>query len=350
MKAQVRYNMEFDFLSFISLCANVKDYRRIFSAEIKQNPALNNKDVKKKTLESYKDAESFYNDAFTYMQRNELDMFFKKVSIFEDYLTKLAFKGIDLDTQTLDDFKKFVYKSLEISDADLTVEKLKSKLRDHYDNPNAFDDYNKETELILETLKDKRMFDSIFKNAIRSLRTTFHDKMYVPMKETLEAKIAEHNKAMESDPVEYILNLTSGMVKREELESRELAPYITFCTIYKLMFNVEEGRALIVYHYKLEKKCCVDSDKENIQSLLKFLSDPKRYQMVQMLSQKQWYANELAKEFKITPATMSYHVNKMFSLGLISFEQGDQNKMFMQLDKKRLDYLLNQVVRDLIQD
>jgi DNA-binding transcriptional ArsR family regulator len=44
---------------------------------------------------------------------------------------------------------------------------------------------------------------------------------------------------------------------------------------------------------------------------------------------------------------MSYHVNKLFALGLISFEQRERNKLYIELDRERLSYLLKRVRKDL---
>lgn len=350
MKPTIKYNIDFDFISFIYLSANVKDIRKIFNQEVKLNPELNNKAVKKRTLELYKEANTFYNDTLTYIQRNELDMFFKNVSIFEHYLTTLSFKDLILDDQSLDDFKSFIQKMFEIEEKALTLETLTDAIKKHYDRPNAIENYDKEAELILETLKDERMFNSIFKNAIRSLKDTFKAEKYIPMKEILDEKLKDHNKKMEADPIKFILDLTSNIIKEDELKNKQLTPYMTFCTQYKLMLSAKEDKAIVVYHHNLEKMVPENSEQDLIQSLLKFLSDPKRYQMVQMLSKEKSCATELAKKFKITPATMSYHVNKLFALGLISFEQGEQNKMYMQLDKERLKHMLSQVTNDLVDD
>ncbi len=348
MKAIVKYKIDFDFISFMSTSANEKDMRKIFNSEVKQNPELNNKIVKKRILGLYKEANKFYNDTLTYIQRNELDMFFKNVSVFEHYLTNLAFIDIQLEDQSLEDFKSFIHKIFEIDEKVITSEKLIEAMKDNYDSPNSIENYNKETELILETLKDERMFNSIFKNAIRSLKETFTTEKYVPMKDVIDTKLKEHNKKMKADSIRFILDLTSNVIKEDELQGHKLTPYMTFCTYYKLSLSVEEDKAIVVYHYNLEKMVPESSEQDLIQSLLKFLSDPKRYQMIQMLSKEKWCATELAKKFKITPATMSYHVNKMFALGLISFEQGVKNKMYIQLDKERLKNMLSQVIGDLV--
>ncbi len=91
-----------------------------------------------------------------------------------------------------------------------------------------------------------------------------------------------------------------------------------------------------------------ESDEKYFILLSKFLSEPKRYQIVKLLSKRTYYSNELAREVKLTAATMNYHINKLYELGLINIEAGGQNKLFIELNKVRFRYLLNNMQRDLL--
>ena len=73
-------------------------------------------------------------------------------------------------------------------------------------------------------------------------------------------------------------------------------------------------------------------------SFFKILSDKKRFEIVKYFSKNRWYANELAKKLKITPATMSYHINKLFTLGLINADTDNENqkKIFYSVNKEKL--------------
>lgn len=347
MNPAIRYNIDFDFTSYLNLCANVKDLRKQFNAKVKQDPGTCDKKCRRDTLAFYKEAEVYYNDILTYIQRNELDMFFKRIMIFNDFLMKLTLKGKRLENQTLEDFKAYALKVLDLTPDEVNSDKVYKALKYVYDIPDSNEDFAKETELILETFNNDRMFETSFKNAVASLKDTFITHRYLPEKDKIEAKLAENNKLFQANPIQYITNLSGGMIKEEELKGRTIQPYMTFATVFKLLLDIKEDTTLVIYRRDLEPENHAGSDEDQIQALLKFLSDGKRYKMVQMLAQKKWYANELAKEFGITPATMSYHINKMFALGLISFESGAQNKMYLELDKKRLNQLLGKVVNDL---
>lgn len=347
MKPMIKYKVDFDFIAFMHVCANAKDLKKKMDVEMKQHQEYKDKSKKKKKDQFYKDCEVFYKETLSYIQRNELDMFFKKTSIFKDYLTVLAMQEKELENETVEDFKQHILKLIDFDEEKLQGDNLINELKNHYDDPNSIDDYHKESELILETLKDDRMFNEIFKNAIACLKELFIQEKYLPMKAEIEAKLEEHNKEYAKDPIKFILKISSGIIKEEDLKKSDVQTYMTFMTYYSIMVEMTKDFSVIVYHKRAGRQNSKEMEKHVMQSLLKFLSDPKRYEMIQMLSKERWYANELAKKFEITPATMSYHVNKLFALGLISFEPAEQNKMYIQLDKTRLDYLLNQLLKDL---
>ncbi|MBN2795293.1 MAG: winged helix-turn-helix transcriptional regulator [Clostridia bacterium] len=346
MKPTIIYKLDFDFIGYCHTCANVHDMRKMSNQEMKQHPAISSKDLKKSYDEYYDEAEIYYNEKLSYIQKSELDMFFKKVSMFMDYLMSITIHNKSLEEENLEDFQAFVLKVLELEEKDLKIEKLHKAIKDHYDQPHFFNDYSKEAQMIFETLKDERLFNSIFKNAIASLREAFIEHKYKPSEAYFENKLADHNEKYSNNPIEFMINISTGMLKEEDLLKVDYQPYITFFSPYNLMISMKND-GFIIYSDKLEQLNKEDFEKDLMQSFLKFLSDPKRYEMIQMLSKEKWYANELAKKFKITPATMSYHVNKLYGLGLITFEQGEQNKLYIELDKKRLRDLLNLITNDL---
>lgn len=345
MKPTIKYNVEYDFLFFTHICANIKETKKVFDSESKTHAISKNKYIKKLFDTFFKETEIYYNETLSYIQKNELNMFFKKVTVFYDYLMHLSHQGKSLDNETPDDFRAFILKELECELKEVNSEKLHKVLRDHYDDPKSFEDYDKSTELILEVFKDERMFNTNFKNAVASLRDLFIKERYLPLKEEYDKKLEEHNEIYKKDPYAFIDTMSSGKVKLSDLNITDYQPYISFLGHLGVMINV--GSNVIIYSANLEKLTDFDMDQDLVESLLKFLSDPKRYKMIQMLSKEKWYANELAKKFKITPATMSYHVNKLYALGLITFEQGEQNKLYIELDNDRLNYLLDYMKKDL---
>jgi DNA-binding transcriptional ArsR family regulator len=349
MKELIKYKVDFDFIAFCHICANAKELKKMMIAASKEHQDYKNSEKKKSKSKYFKEAEAYYNDTLSFIQRNELDMFFKKTSIFRDYLMGLAFENKELKDQSLEDFRQHILKLVDFDEEKLSGDSIVEELKDHYADPSSIDDYEKESELILEILKDERMFDTIFKNAIYALKDLFVKEKYLPIKDEIEKKLKQHNETYIKDPIAFVLKMSSGIIKKDDLEKSDAQVYIAYFTYYTIMIEINKDFGVVIYHYKVENKDPKEMEKHVVQSLLKFISDRKRYEMIQVLSKERWYANELAKKFGITPATMSYHVNKMFSLGLISFEPAEQNKMYIKLDKERLEYLLNLVIKELTQ-
>ncbi len=104
----------------------------------------------------------------------------------------------------------------------------------------------------------------------------------------------------------------------------------------------------MVYGYKLEKGLDDKVRRKNSKAFFKVLGDEKRVEVLRLISRRKWYSNELAKHFKLTPATMSYHISKLIGLGLVDFESGEQNRLFYRINKKRLKEMFDDALKDIL--
>ncbi len=113
------------------------------------------------------------------------------------------------------------------------------------------------------------------------------------------------------------------------------------------------------HHYELPGTCFPDwlilgvycdqlfSDKkmiERLSLLFKTLSDPKRIEILLLLSERTWYGQELAEKLNITPATISYHMGFLQQLGLVTYTRAD-NRSYYAVDHTRLTGQLEEVIR-----
>jgi DNA-binding transcriptional ArsR family regulator len=69
---------------------------------------------------------------------------------------------------------------------------------------------------------------------------------------------------------------------------------------------------------------------------IKAISDKKRVKIIKLLSHGKYCNSDLAKKLELTPATMSYHLNKLMQLNILDIEKGAYNKLFYTLDKNKL--------------
>ncbi|WP_166805793.1 helix-turn-helix transcriptional regulator [Jeotgalibacillus sp. R-1-5s-1] len=77
-----------------------------------------------------------------------------------------------------------------------------------------------------------------------------------------------------------------------------------------------------------------------VDDFLKAISDKKRINIIKMLAQKPHYGYEIASLLKLTPATVSYHMNLMFETGIVILERQD-NKVYYLLDKQRFKDMMD---------
>lgn len=83
--------------------------------------------------------------------------------------------------------------------------------------------------------------------------------------------------------------------------------------------------------------------KERALNFLKKISDKKRVEIVELLSEKDWYVNEIAEELKISAATASYHLAALQDFGVVDFERAE-HRFYYHLNKERLRELFDEVM------
>ncbi len=84
-----------------------------------------------------------------------------------------------------------------------------------------------------------------------------------------------------------------------------------------------------------------------VQKFVKILSDKKRFEMIELLGKKPHYVHELAAELELTPPTVSYHLNSMLELNLVSVERGN-NRTYYSLKKETVRELLDNAAEILL--
>jgi DNA-binding transcriptional ArsR family regulator len=83
--------------------------------------------------------------------------------------------------------------------------------------------------------------------------------------------------------------------------------------------------------------------KERVLNFLKKITDRKRIEIIELLSQRDCYVNEIAEEVKISAATASYHLATLQNFGIVDFERVD-HRFYYHLDKERLKELFKEAM------
>ena len=343
---QIKYIPKFDFVFYTDTIANLDDKRNKTEKEIKNKTHITNKEMLKTTEAYFTEASEFF-DQLSFMQKNTLNLFFHKIDIISDYLIFLMHSDETFDNINISTFKSFLTKMCECDAGEIpeNYEEVHHFVKDHYDTPDSFVDFEKTTNLIIDVLKEPSILDNLHES-VDNLYETFYDLKIQPMIGTINEIVNRHQEIYNQSPKNFIAALTNGKINKAEVDTEEMDAILTYYAPFTLYISISFQK--YIYGVNLEKLATEEDVTDLYQPLLKFLSDTKRYEMIKRLSEKKWYSNELAKEFCITPATMSYHMNKLYGLGLIHLEQGDQNRLYMELDKKKLKDLLSKIQEDLL--
>lgn len=75
--------------------------------------------------------------------------------------------------------------------------------------------------------------------------------------------------------------------------------------------------------------------KEKVLNFLKAISDKNRFQIIELLSEKPWYVNEIADKMDMSAATASYHLTTLQDLNIVYFERSE-HKFYYFLNKDKL--------------
>lgn len=156
------------------------------------------------------------------------------------------------------------------------------------------------------------------------------------------SKYAEKEAQYYKDKIEekgmnFINELLRDVVDAEE-GIDEISVSFMFYNCYSIISStVEKSRYLLIgiRCEELINKICGNTDIENNLLILKNLSDKTRYGILKLLSQRQSYGLELAEQFKLTNATICYHMSYLQFSKLVQIEKKD-HKAYYTLNKEEL--------------
>ena len=111
-------------------------------------------------------------------------------------------------------------------------------------------------------------------------------------------------------------------------------------------YHILDVGILFDCNYKVSKR---QLSNQELSNGLKLLSDPSKFEILCFIRNKKAYGQEIASELKLTTATISHHMNTLMKLGLINIEKSD-NKVYYQMNKEAVNYLLEVTKNKLLED
>ncbi|MGM0411451.1 MAG: ArsR/SmtB family transcription factor [Bacillota bacterium] len=213
---------------------------------------------------------------------------------------------------------------------------------------NYFNDKDK-ISFIKEIIKSPEELKDRLYIALNSFYRKFFKDNYEKTVDKLENKINEHQKMYEQNEDLFFNNML-GYEKDSEINNYDEINLIILWhgEIFNFSFSMD-NKLYLLYGFALEQRINEDIEARKGREFFKLLADKKRFEILKLLSKKDWSAKELAEYFGITTSTISYHLSRLHDLGIISFKEGEKNRVYYSLKKNELKNIF-QVTMDLIID
>ena len=150
---------------------------------------------------------------------------------------------------------------------------------------------------------------------------------------------------------DLFFNNMLGYVKDSEIENYDEINLLLLwhVEIFNFSFSVE-NKLYLMYGFALEQRINENIVEKKSREFFKVMADKKRYEILKLLADRDWYAKELAEHFEITTSTISYHLARLHDLGIISFKEGEKNRVYYNLKKDKLKEIFQGTLKLILED
>lgn len=252
--------------------------------------------------------------------------------IFKELFDIFFFQYMGLDYINLAEDGVYTYKDLnEYMNGPRIMEYLASS---------PFSD--EDTMTLLRAYQNTKHIYDRLKPFIEKLSVIIENKVHI-----LDDLLYESFENLEKSNYKISYNFTKqvGMDEMTSKESEEISISILLFLPFTQMF-----RFMDFYNFSKAIKLGILVDKRqtkespyklsSISQDLIALADPTRIQILDYLKEADYYAKELSEKLYITPATLSYHLNKLLISGFVGLKK-EGRRYYYYLRKNGFEYLID---------
>lgn len=247
------------------------------------------------------------------------------------------------------EFLEIIYDSLGIEGIEHMTHHEQHKAIKALFKDEQFHDSGEDDKIFMDYI----MYPEDIKERLFKVLDKFYQQFVLPRQDKvrafIEKKLIKHQKLVEEDPESFIENIIY-MFSKEKFEDKSTIMYMSYYGEFACSIRLDENDIVVLYGFAAEQRLDDAKRKKECHELLKTLSDEKRYDIIALLGQRAWYSKELADYLGITTATMSYHINKIMTLGIIMVESGERKRLYYSLNKERFKRLIDNMVEDIVHE
>jgi len=340
----IKYNPVIDFL-FSIVRINLKEV------------IYKHKEVSKYEDKDGNEIESYVNDVYSdlsSMMREDFDTFTKK---FSGGLQTLIYLAIKHNITSINSFFHF-------------IEKLTGE--DFFD---AYDEMNGINRKLLSPSE----YEEALKTNIRDSNTPDNYKVFVELKkhkDETRVRLLNFLNIYYSRYYRSVEERTNEFMKQRLLFYKSLKPENRSYLLNKMLlidvttldpkwnnivlypsyfyeigmnqFRVED-KLVYVFGYMYEQQVSSSFSKTRIDEFRKILADDKRVEILQLLNRRRYYSTEIAEILKVSKPTISYHIYKLLSVGLLNMEFETSKKVYFSLNKEALREIMEDLYKEIVE-
>lgn len=193
-----------------------------------------------------------------------------------------------------------------------------------------------------------------FRNKVIEILLIFYKQFYEPFEKMvysyMEERMLLHNSLFNKDHVYFINTVGMGDYSKAIELHENLIVYMSFYIDVGIIYFTFESTLVMCCGQTVEFRFENRKNRDEYKALFKALADDKRIEIIKLTSERPWYNKELADHFKLTSATLSYHLNLLLDLGILNFEPSIvNNRYYYTTNKNNLRELFNIALEDLLE-
>lgn len=193
-----------------------------------------------------------------------------------------------------------------------------------------------------------------YKDRMIEVLLSFYKGFYQYLEETvynyMKQRLVFYNDLFEKDPIYFINTVGIGDYSKAIEMHNHIILYMSFFIDMGILYFTFEDTLVMYCGQTIEHKFESRKKHDSYKALFKALSDDKRLEILKLTSIRPWYNKELADHFKLTTATLSYHLNLLLDFEILNFEPSIiNNRYYYTTNKENLKKLFDAALEDLLE-
>lgn len=202
----------------------------------------------------------------------------------------------------------------------------------------------------LQAKKHPEEYRSRVLSAFRSFYEDFVQPDEKTVQDFMEPVLAKHNQLFLEDQADFLNSIGIGDYSKLLRAGTELRIFVSYYIDLGVFHFYSERHFIMLYGHTIKQPIEEKISLDRTRAIFKALSDDTRLQIIRITSRRPWYNKELAEHFKLTSATLSYHLNLLLDLEILNFEPSVNNRYYYTTNRKNLEKLLGMALQSLMEE